>query len=167
MHSWNGCPSAELANRFRVKQGWLELGGFWFSSSEFKIKRELFIGKIVEAAHSGGTAFCFSRAQYGQLDAKISGLLRSLLRGGASVNDSESGKYKWSNLKVFRRWRFLPAATEAALRRVKLLQAMVEMQAVHAQSQGVLFGDLFEHGTLDSCGRIVGGSLYAATFQAA
>ena len=166
MHSWNGCAAPELANRLKAMNvGWLELGGFWFEPAAFKIKREIFIGKIVEAAHSGGLAFCFSRKQFGQIDAKMSGFLRAMLRGQAFENSGEGEKSKWTNLMVFRRWRILPAFAEAALRRVKWLQAMVKAPAAHAQTRAALFGSLFEFSNLDENGLVAGGSPYAAAFQ--
>ena len=154
-----------------MRAGWCELGRFWKCSGVPKsLKRQIFIGKVIEAGQFASTAFAYTDAQHGEIDACACSLLRSLLRGEAHDETPEGKHTKWSNLEVLKKWRLLPSKWETALRRVKWLQSMAELPSSHRQVRAGLFGSCYLPGgfkNLDSSGRLSGGNPFSAAFAEA
>ena len=72
LYAWNGASARELSQLIRaVVSGWKELGSFWVSRAPFALKRSLFIGQVVGAAQSAGTALLLTDGQCARLDGRI------------------------------------------------------------------------------------------------
>ena len=91
--------------------GWMELGKFWHDSCiPFAARRATFLSKIVESALAGLLSFVFTDVQYGKLDSKLSGFMRSMFRGGAHWLDEKGHHRVLSRLELFKKWKILPPA---------------------------------------------------------
>ena len=162
---WNSNNHPEVVNRDRAMLiAWRELGKFWHEKMvPFKLKRAIFISKVIGAGLSGTLSFCLSKQQYGLLDRRMLGFLRTMLKG-ACHEVEEDGKHKsWSDNQVLWYWKILPMWHEDAVRRIGWLKAMIMQPGEHSQVVAAVFGNLtVSHGTaelmsssiLDEVGRI-------------
>lgn len=112
LFSYSGSDQAEVRRRCTAdRKGWHELGRFWASRTPLRLRRALFISKVVEAAQSGVLSYAFTDRQYGQLDSVLSTYCRVLLRGRVAWRGDQHMECL-SNLEVLARVRILPSKLE-------------------------------------------------------
>ena len=86
--------------------GWMELGSFWhLKRIPWKVKRATLQSKIVESALSGLLSFVASDVQYGKLDSKLCGNMRSMMAGAAHTVDRPGKHAALGRLALFKHWR--------------------------------------------------------------
>lgn len=157
LFTWNLGNGPEIRARLRAMgKGWSDLGKLWHCPGVgMKLKRSLFIGKVLEAGHSGLMALAPTAAQYNEIDKKACGMLRSLLMGKAFERKLGcSGGKRWTNFEVLRHWRLLPAFFEDGVRRVKWLQAMVRRPESNRQVRAAVFGGCMGFENLEEDGQV-------------
>ena len=141
--SWNGANQAEFAKRLRaMRNGCAELGSFWWSRTPWKVRRAVFLGKVVEAAIAGLLSFVFSEVMCAQLDSLVIKYVRSLMKGQAHSLDLEGNHDSLPNIEVLKKWKILPLYYEDCVRRTAWLRNMVLYPQDHEQVVSSLFGDM-------------------------
>ena len=154
-----GSNANEIGKRIQqVNAAWCEMGNFWHSDAPFAAKRNAFIGSIQGAALAGMTSYVLTDAEKRQLDTKLVGLLRSMMKG-AAYNETDGVALR--NSQVYAHWRLLPIDLELRVREVRWLQKLCLGGSAHCQVIGALFGRSHVgvrviYDALDKHGRLAG-----------
>ena len=83
------------------------MGKFWHSTAPWKVKRMMFMIKIFSAAISGLESYCLKSEDVQTLDKKLTGLLRSMMKGNAC----RIGGDKYKALPSKSVWKYWKLAT--------------------------------------------------------
>ena len=76
-------PSLTLEREVRIKTaniGWNSMGAYWFSKTSKKLKRMIFIGKVVQGLISGLTAIIVNATDLKQFDSCIIKKVRAMMQ---------------------------------------------------------------------------------------
>ena len=112
------------------------VGQLWYESRvSWRLKRCLFISRVVNTALSSIEAFCpktkYEALKYGWVVA-----------GSAARRGAQGQIRTMTNKEVLRFWRLTPCDVEARVRRLKWAQTLVQNPAHHVQLIAALFGRL-------------------------
>ncbi|CAK0875338.1 unnamed protein product, partial [Prorocentrum cordatum] len=138
---WNDNASVEVGYRIdALKKGWAVMGRFWFAKSPHKLRRQLFLGKVVGAALSGMCRYVLSESELHRLDVQICKKLR-VMEGGSQVAHDTHVKVL-TNKQLMKRWGVVPSKAALAMQRIRWLQDMVRHPLAHQQVIAALWGHL-------------------------
>ena len=114
------------------------VGQLWYESGEsWRLKRCIFVSRVVNTALSGIEAFCPSKAQYQALTSLVTCLARRVM-AGAAVRRGEQGQVR-TNKVVLSFWRLVPCDVESRVRRLKWAQTLVQNPQQNAQLLTAMF----------------------------
>ena len=121
---------------------WLELGKFWHMKRIlWKVKRATLQSKIIESAISGLLSLVLSDVQFGKLESKLCGYMRSMLMGSAHRVGVNGKRVAMGRLELFKHRMILPLHFTDAIRRVKWLRQMIIHPVAHRQLVAALLRD--------------------------
>eukprot|EP00959_Pyramimonas_sp_CCMP1952_P063797 1332745-Pyramimonas_sp.AAC.1 len=113
-HHMRGSNATELEFPTRaIHAGWPVTGLFWHERGLRRLKRELFLGKVVESGIAGLEAFALSPTGYQRIDSCVVKYVRALMRGAATTHEGPRTR-SLRNPEVLYRWRILSCRGELA-----------------------------------------------------
>ena len=119
------------------------VGQLWHESRvSWRLKRCLFISRVVNTALSGIEAFCPSKAQYQALTSLVTCLARRVMVGAAARRGEHGRIRTLTNKEVLHSWKLAPCDVEVRVRRLKWAQTLVQEPSHHAQVLSAMFGKL-------------------------
>ena len=135
--------------------GRCQVGKLWRERGPGKLKREIFLRKVVEAGIAGLEACVLMKYEEKRLDSHTVKYLRAQMQGRARTVHADKRITALSNLKALQQLKRLPVRAELAVRREKRLQSMRRHRIAHRQTMVAIFGHLpSEPRTLDENGQI-------------
>ncbi len=137
-----------------MRRAWVQMGDFWHSKTHFKLKRLMFMGRIVGAGMSGAETHIWTKADTSAMNGVTVGMLRSMLRGRACDKTLEKHPESRSNAEILKHGRLAPCQREVVVRPIKWIQSTVPHQVEHGQTIAALTGRmaLEKEDTLDEEG---------------
>ncbi len=138
----NFSNKAEKERRIQaIRQGYAELGSFWYTCPAENHVRIVFISKVVSPGLSGLTAYVWLKSESDEIDAVIASYARRIQGTRTRVEDSEGNVLCSLNSKqILMRWKIVPHAVELCVQRLRLYQAWSEHPESFVQPLAILFG---------------------------
>ena len=116
--------------------------GFWKIKSPHRLKRTIFLSKVLGTLLSGLEPFCLLEGQVAFLEGALAGMARIALRGKGAQQDKITGAWtSWSNSRVLRYWQIAPVKIELLVRRLSWLQDWAKNAAAHQQVLTAMFSE--------------------------
>lgn len=138
----SGACSTEVSFRIEAgNRGLRELGKFWFSHVNYRVKRLLFLGKVYSAVLSGMLSYDLGTRDLSRLKKSITGKLRAVMQGRACSDKGDKGhRVALSTGAVLRYFKIAPVHVELFIGRVRMYFSWIREPRRHEHCLAVLFG---------------------------